>query len=446
MSVFSVQTYPYTRDSVGLGQSHDLVKLSLIGYDDEVSAQILTLLRSLGPADVLPEHLIAVFGGSGARFRLSGACRFRRGIGTQLQTGSRAHGCRRIRRRGRRARIGIKIDRAGGSGGDVVRLLFCLLEILQHGVDNDRHHYQHCAQHQNNGERSPSALFHFFCDLPFSLGVARILNGGSLDRLPCGVDRRKLRVFLFCQLGYGGAALSLEFPGEHFSLLRAYRSFTGVFAVLLMCGGVNLDVLGHGVRCVPGLVAVALFNYPDHHALNIVKVVVTLFEDSFGARNTAEIEVLYTAVEHGSQLIEGLIAVGGLEADAFFNDRTQTAPGNFRRGVILAVHAAQLRVFTLVLQRQMTAVYRVVHEHSYGVDVGRGGKLAVPIELRSDKLQLLPLPGTLTGGADGDAAAVVHAYIIRVDTAAAPSGADLCNDSAAESGDKLAELLTIHFG
>ena len=216
----------------------------------------------------------------------------------------------------------------------------------------------------------------------------------------------------------------------------------------LLGGIVYLDAVlgrldGELVRRLDGRVLIAVDD-ADHHALHVAELAVGFFEDGLGARHAAEIQIPDAAFDHGAQLLQRLVALGGLEADGLLNDRAQTLPGVLGRARIPAAHAAQLRVLALVLERELAAAERIVHHKAYRVDVRGGGELTVPVQLRRDKVQLLPRPGALPGGTEGDLALLAQADVLRVDAAPAASVPDLRDHGAAEVRNERAQRLLVH--
>ena len=412
-----------------------------------MSAQSFALLLSLGPADVLLEHLIAVLDrsrafcrhGSGLRIGSCLSIRRRLRIGRTVAYLKPARGSlRTVFGDGRHGGVGIGVA-ACHSRCHIVRLLPRLLEVLEHRVNDYRRHYQHRAQHEYQRKRPSSAFFHLFGYLPFAFCVLSILHCRGLDRLPYGDDRLKLRVFLLSELGDSGRTLVFEFLREHFDLLGADRPLGLLLRALgfLLLGLLDLGVAlrrrlidlharlrlrgSFSGRLRFRLVVIALFYDADHHPLYVAQVVVILLEDGLGARHIAEVKILDAAVEHGAQLVKRLVPVCSLEAYALFDYFAEPAPRRLGRGVIISAHAAQLRVAAFVLKRESAAADGIVHQHADGIDVGRCGELPVPVQLRRDELELLALPGAFSGRADGDAAVIVNAYVARVYTAAAAS-------------------------
>ena len=424
-----------------VAKPRDFIELFLGIDDGEMSAESGAGRGGLGPAHVVLDDLIAVLGRDFLDFRQDADIHGDAGAG---RGGVEVFKVDLLRR----GRCGVGIfTRIGRRGlqhgiGDDPRFF----KILEHGVHDDRHHHQNRAQHEDHRQRSSSAFFHLFCNLPFSVCLELVLHGGR-GAVCVGGDRHRAQHAVVLQLRRGGRGGALHLPAEQIRLpvgdhvllsglgRRLLHGFIDLDAVLRLAGSQNL---GGSDGCV-----LIFFDDAHHHALDVVEIVVVLFENGLGAGHAAGIEVFQAAVHHDAQFFERLITLGRLKADGLFNDRAEAAARALRCGGVAAAHALELLIALTVIGKP-ALVQGVIHEQTDGVDIGCGGELTVPILLGRDELQLLPLPGAFPGGADGDGAAVVYTDVVGVDAAPAAAGADFGDHGAAQIRDERAQLLLVH--
>ena len=231
-------------------------------------------------------------------------------------------------------------------------------------------------------------------------------------------------------------------------LLRSLRRLIGQDLLHGLLGAQLLDRLagsGGGLGCVGRRVRLRLSAADDghHHLFHLAQFARVLVENAAGSFLAAEILVVRAAVEHDGQLFHTLVALLLPEGQRLFHHLGQPGAAALRRADGFAAHARELGVAALPLKGELSAGQTVVQQQSRGIDVRRLALFPVPVQLRRDEIQLLPVPVAPAAVADDQLARRVPAQVFRIDAAAIVI-AGFAADHPAELQNQIEERLPAH--